>query len=657
MSTSESITKAIQNWISPVFTKTTPTLIEKGDVAGHAFHGNQYEKFDDAIQSAAELGSKSYYQNKEIDSRNGDRTVGNVAQMVHSSLDAKDVLNQATALAKTDEQKEQIKRATLGVSRDSQIKAINRGFQSLTGTGGTLLDKSGNIRAPRMAEVQSALQKSISAVNDQKASASEEIEKGQNGDPVSPLSLVKFLSSGSEESASKIADFISATYRVAGDNQTALNYRNQSNDLKAEATTADNQLASVSQGYEKLANELATKAEDPSNDSNRGALLDQSSRLFTQSIRALKATSLATPQRRYSVTDDEKAVSDKLNGLRQSAEETSVKSGIANLPSLQSSSDDAIKNLSSATDINKFVALGQSAIDSARSLYDTAQSIKYKTNDPTLSTLTTKIMNDSQSRIYALDSARSYAQGLISLDKAKSQLPSIESESDPSAKYTLVSTALDSASKAVDGLDARNMNSGSEDFVSGLGIYRQGAFQEAKSLQESLSGVQNLIKTDKYVADGDSALANSQDSSASISDRFQSANQALSNYETAKSSFRNFDLTTTNGAQKIAQNIDKIVNVNAKYDQATQNLLEVSAPYFASKVDEYIATNGAGNDGSGISRNVFENAITSYQKLYDQAVASGNSSAQSDYKSALDGLKNAKATEMRAVSLRGRHQL
>ena len=652
MSATDSILKAISDWITPALTKEITIveepidfLIEKGDVAGHSFHGNQYTQIADATAKAADLVRGVRFQRRSANERNGDKSWGNRAWLVHQALDAKNIAEQAKAhqdAGKTlpdnfgqgtvnDVLQETNTHADAKVLQDD----LNRAYKDYTGSSKTLLDSNGQLRPGRLDEITNAQDSNLLALKTSQDAMNTALENGDLKTAQSELGTFVTYS----RISSQTANFLSAIERVAGDQQTALDYKSQSNDLtKAVTETATSVLQGVADKGVAQATEAIASAENPPAGITASSLYEKANEAYTNSYSALRDL------RGYLRADQPAmdAVSAKIDTLASSISGLSDKMNTAIVNDNQSIGYKALEDMVSATTPEDAKIALRFAQDAFQKVSDAGYSLR-RGSDPTANALGQVAQQNSDSASSKLSNTSNYIDAVGAFKIANDFQAQLANTTDPIERASLSQQSVDAYESAVSSLRSSSNSRFSTDgnpTISDVGqfvdspLFNPNLASQLQSASQQATSDNSIIQTVGSVAKGDQSLA-SISTDRTPQENYYSAKGAQDSYQQAQNAISTIDLKTTAGALAVKQNIDQIISINQKVEAVGQVILENRAPYYASQVASYLA--GTGDTNIDAMR-VANTAIADYNTLATNAGARGDTVSQASYVATADQL-------------------
>ena len=670
MSATDSILKAISDWITPALTKEITIveepvdfLIEKGDVAGHSFHGNQYTQIADATAKAADLVRAVRYQRRSANERNGDKSWQNRANIVHLALDAKNIAEQAKTLQDAgqtlpdnfgqgtvnDVLQETNTHADAKVLQDD----LNRAYKDYTGSSKTLLDSNGQLRPGRLDEITNAQDSNLLALKTSQDAMNTALENGDLKTAQSELGTFVTYS----RISSQTANFLSAIERVAGDQQTALDYKSQSNDLtKGITETATSVLQGVADKGVAQATEAIASAENPPAGTTASSLYEKANEAYTNSYSAMRDL------RGYLRADQPAmdAVSAKIDTLASSISELSDKMNTAIVNDNQSIGYKALEDMVSATTPEDAKIALRFAQDAFQKVSDAGYSLS-RSSDPTANALGQVAQQNSNSASSKLSNTSNYIDAVGAFKIANDFQAQLANTTDPIERASLSQQSVDAYESAVSSLQNSSNYRYSTDgnpTVSDVGqfvdspLFNPNLASQLQSASQQATSDNSIIQTVGSVAKGDQLLA-SINTDRTPQENYYSAKGAQDSYQQAQNAISTIDLKTTAGALAVKQNIDQIISINQKVEAVGQVVLENRAPYYASQVASYLA--GTGDTNIDAMR-VANTAIADYNTLATNAGARGDTVSQASYVATADQLAQ-QADKIQQEQLFNQHRL
>ena len=645
MSATDSILKAISDWITPALTKEITIveepidfLIEKGDVAGHSFHGNQYTQVAEATSKGFDLVRGVRYQRISANGRNGDKSWQNRATIVHNSLDAKNIAEQAKALQDAGQKvPDEFSQGSVDellnqANNHSDAKVLqddlNKAYKDFTGTSKTLLDGNGQLRPGRLDEITNQQDRNLLVLKTSQDAMNTAL---QNGDLQTAQDELSTFVTASRVT-SQTANFLSAIERVTGDQQTALNYRNQSNDLSKGITeTATSVLQGVADKGVAQATEAIASAENPPAGTNASSLYEKANEAYNNSYSALRDL------RGYLRNDQPAmdAVSAKIDTLANSISGLSDKMNTAIVNDNQSIGYKALEDMVSATTPEDAKIALRFAQDAFQKVSDAGYSLR-RSSDPTANALGQVAQQNSDSGSSKLSNASNYIEAVASFKIANDLQAQLANTTDQVERANLSQQSVDAYQSATSSLNSAVSSRYSTDgnpTVSDIGkfvdspLFNPNLASQLQSASQQATSDNSIIQTVGNVAKGDKSLA-SISPDRTPQENYYSAKGAQDAYQQAQNALSTIDLKTTAGALAVKQNIDQIISINQKVEAVGQVVLENRAPYYASQVASYLA--GTGDTNINAMR-VVNTAIADYNTLATNAGARGDTVSQASY--------------------------
>jgi hypothetical protein len=670
MSATDSILKAISDWITPALTKEITIveepidfLIEKGDVAGHSFHGNQYTQIAEATSKASDLVRGVRYQRRSANERNGDKSWQNRATIVHNSLDAKNVAEQAKALQDAgqkvpDEFRQGIVNDVLqetNTHADAKVLQddLNKAYKDYTGSSKTLLDSNGQLRSGRLDEITNTQDRNLLALKTSQDAMNTALQNGDLQTAQDELSTFVAYS----RVTSMTANFLSAIERVTGDQQTALNYRNQSNDLSKGITeTVTSVLQGVADKGVAQATEAIASAENPPAGTNASSLYEKANDAYSNSYSALRDL------RGYLRNDQPAmdAVSAKIDALASSISGLSDKMNTAIVNDNQSIGYKALEDMVSATTPEDAKIALRFAQDAFQKVSDAGYSLR-RSSDPTANALGQVAQQNSDSGSSKLSNASNYIEAVASFKIANDLQAQLANTTDPVERANLSQQSVDAYQSATSSLNSAVSSRYSTDgnpTVSDIGkfvdspLFNPNLASQLQSASQQATSDNSIIQTVGNVAKGDKSLA-SISPDRTPQENYYSAKGAQDAYQQAQNAISTIDLKTTAGALAVKQNIDQIISINQKVEAIGQVVLENRAPYYASQVASYLAGTGDTNINA---MSIANTAIADYNTLATNAGARGDTVSQASYVATAEQLAQ-QADAIRQEQLFNQHRL
>jgi hypothetical protein len=431
---------------------------------------------------------------------------------------------------------------------------------------------------------------------------------------------------------SQTANFLSAIERVTGDQQTALNYRNQSNDLSKGITeTATSVLQGVADKGVAQATEAIASAENPPAGTNASSLYEKANDAYSNSYSALRDL------RPYLRNDQPAmdAVSAKIDTLANSISGLSDKMNTAIVNDNQSIGYKALEDMVSATTPEDAKIALRFAQDAFQKVSDAGYSLR-RSSDPTANALGQVAQQNSDSGSSKLSNASNYIEAVASFKIANDLQAQLANTTDPVERANLSQQSVDAYQSATSSLNSAVSSRYSTDgnpTVSDIGkfvdspLFNPNLASQLQSASQQATSDNSIIQTVGNVAKGDKSLA-SISPDRTPQENYYSAKGAQDAYQQAQNALSTIDLKTTAGALAVKQNIDQIISINQKVEAVGQVVLENRAPYYASQVASYLA--GTGDTNINAMR-VVNTAIADYNTLATNAGARGDTVSQASY--------------------------
>lgn len=620
-----------ESFIANLLSRRVRRII-KGDVAGHAFHGNQWQLVGDAMTAAKDALRTSIGIRQSSNRRNGDKSLSAKAAIVKNALDSVDHAEQALALAtkdgdpsKIDDAKFVLSNAKIAANSKSITDDLNKGYKTYTDTGKSLIGKngivSGNLKVltDDLTETQQALTKSQQAINDARSASNPEALRVATMNAYNQTQQIKSISA-----------FVSSAQRFAGDKTEALTMQklSESSAANLEDSTKANLVESGSKALEQ-ANALVKQSETASDDSSKQALLDQAKELYSTSKSSFG--SVRTVTGKWPGDDVNALMTEASKGFdsaRMGSAFIDVKNGYS---SIQDSVNKALETSDPKVLADEIATASGQLRDlqySAKVVYNTAQW------DSEESKMSRNLMSNNGQLPQQIEAIKNMSDSITQLAQADALSTSFKANptTDLIDREVLARGVYDSYKTAVG--NAIEIGSNKYSFVAQSPLYDPNTFKNANIGQANSSADLGVARSLLYQQEGNNAMTNVS-SSISLEDKYNAASTALNSYQTALSPdamgrLQNIATATDYTNSLYSSTAELRASLKSSVDTAQQAVYQNGAAYYAQQVSDYVSGKSGGGNQYAAERNS-NISFDYYGKLAETAAAAGDTAMQTIY--------------------------
>ena len=606
--------------------------ITKGDVAGHEFHGNQWQSVADARDAADYAARRASGGRSSSNKRNGNKSLDMKASIVKNALDSVDHAQQAVALAekegdagKITDAKWALSQANAAANPKSITDDLNKGFKTYTDTSKALIGKngivSGNLKVltDDLAETQQKLTESNQAINDAKAA----------NDPEA-LRVATMNAYNQAKQIASISAFVSSTQRFAGDKTEALAMQklSESSTLNLVDSTKTNLVESGNKALEQ-ANALFKQSETAPDDASKQALLDQAKELYMTSKSSFG--SVRSTGGKYLSDEENKALTEASNGFNS----TRMASSFIDVKNGYSSVQDSVNKALVTTDPKVLADEIANASNQLRAIEYSARIVynnaPYGSEE---SNLARGVYNSNGQLPQQVAAIKNMSDSITQLAQADALSNSFKSNptTNLEEKAVLAGNVNDAYQSAL--RNAIEIGSTKYSYVAQSPLYDPSTYTNAATGQTNSNADLGVARALMYQEIGNKETANIS-SSNSLEDKFNAAQKALYSYQSALdpnalgkllniSSANDYTNALYSGTANLRSSL------LSSLDSALQSVYQNGAPYYAQKVNDFVSGKSGSVSQSGAQDNANQ-AYSYYEKLAQSAAAAGDTAMQAVY--------------------------